>query len=799
MTTPGVHVLGIRHHGPGSAQSVAAALAALEPDLVLVEGPPELTPILPLLADVDTAPPVAGLVYAADEPSRAAFYPLAAFSPEWITTRWALDRTVPVQWIDLPGAQSLALRAAVEAARAEPGADGPVVDPAGVDLAVTDPIGALAAAAGYDDPERWWEDAVEHRSGAVVDSVDSDGTAGGTALEHFAGLTEAIAELRRDEPAPAPLVDDAKLLDTVAAALPTGPATTAVREAAMRKAVRAALKAGHERIAVVCGAWHAPAIDPKTASVSADNRLLRGLPKCKTAAAWIPWTATRLSQDSGYGAGVASPGWYRHLYDSRVRGEDPETAASSWLVRVARELRAQGLAASPAAVVDAARLARTLATLRGRPHPGLAELDDAALTVLADGERLPLTLVHENLVVGPDLGRVPDNAPLVPLAADLQRLQRSCRLKPAAKSQTVTLDLRTDSGRARSVLLHRLTLLGIDWGEPADAGRTTGTFKEAWELVWDPALAVAVVEAGMYGTTVASAAAAKVAAQARESTDLATLSALVDACLLAELPVGDVVRALADRAAAHSEVSELLGALEPLARVCRYGTVRDVDTTQVAQVLEATALRAAIGLPGAAVSLADDAALALRAAMESAHRGLLLLDAPAPDADPGPDPVSTGPGPTDQWTAALREVAAHDQVPGLIGGRAARMLLDAGHVDRDAVQLRMSRALSVAADPIDGAGWLDGFLAGDAMVLLHDTALLGVVDEWLTGVPVEVFDDLLPLLRRTFAEFSTAERRNLGRQLSRRSDDAPSADTLDTTRATPAALAVANLIGWKTA
>ncbi|MFD0430162.1 DUF5682 family protein [Streptomyces zhihengii] len=28
-----------------------------------------------------------------------------------------------------------------------------------------DPIGVLADAAGYDDPERWWEDVVEHRGG----------------------------------------------------------------------------------------------------------------------------------------------------------------------------------------------------------------------------------------------------------------------------------------------------------------------------------------------------------------------------------------------------------------------------------------------------------------------------------------------------------------------------------------------------------------------------------------------------------------------------------------------------------
>ena len=35
------HVFGVRHHGPGSARSLRRALDALQPDVVLVEGPPD--------------------------------------------------------------------------------------------------------------------------------------------------------------------------------------------------------------------------------------------------------------------------------------------------------------------------------------------------------------------------------------------------------------------------------------------------------------------------------------------------------------------------------------------------------------------------------------------------------------------------------------------------------------------------------------------------------------------------------------------------------------------------------------
>ena len=42
-----------------------------------------------------------------------------------------------------------------------------------------------------------------------------------------------------------------------------------------------------------------------------DAALLKGLPKAKVAATWVPWTYGRLATASGYGAGVSSPGFAR--------------------------------------------------------------------------------------------------------------------------------------------------------------------------------------------------------------------------------------------------------------------------------------------------------------------------------------------------------------------------------------------------------------------------------------------------------------------------------------------------------
>nr|WP_275940879.1 DUF5682 family protein [Nocardioides zeae] len=714
----------------------------LQPDLVVVEGCPELDPLVAHVADPGLVPPVAALVYAADDPRRAAFYPFAAFSPEWVALRWAVARDVPVRFADLPAVHQLAPEAPDDAGEDARPASYP------------DVIGTLARTAGYDDPERWWEDAVELPDAA------------GSVLDRFALLREAVTEVR----------------DAHRAEHPEEDLENARREAAMRRVVRAALKEGHERVAFVCGAFHAPALHlPDFPAAAHDNRLLARLPRTKVAVTWVPWTHGRLRLASGYGAGVGSPGWYDHLFTWADRDRDGVVPA--WMVAVARALRTAGIDAPPASLVEATRLADELAVMRCRPSAGLAELQDAVLTVLCEGSTLPLQLVEEQVVVGQRLGEVPEHVPMAPVAADLARQQRAVRLKPSASVTEAVLDLRTPNGRARSALLHRLRLLGIDWGTPVDAGRTTGTFKEAWRLQWDPGFAVALVDAGLRGTTVADAAARTVAEDAAAAPDLPALSDLVEACLLADLPAGltAVVDALAERTTHQHDALALAESVGPLARTRRYGDVRGADTTRVAGLLGTVVVRASVGLRAACASLDDDAAARARRAMETCDEGVTLLD----------DAELRRP-----WQEALAILAADETVHGSVGGRANRLLLDAGVVVPSTAAERMARRLSPAAPAPAAAAWLDGFLAGDAAVLLHDDDLLRILDDWMAGTADVVFDDLLPLLRRTFARFSAAERRAVARGVGR-GPARPGARSvaLDVEAAAPVLAGVARLLG----
>ncbi len=715
-------VFGVRHHGPGSARAVRAALAALDPGVILIEGPPEADEITRHVGSL--VPPVAMLAHAPDKPGRAAFWPFAEFSPEWQALVHAAKAGQPVRFIDLPAAVTLAGRRGRLAQEKPEEPEDPEKpeepeesdgEPGGQDerpAIAADPLAWLSTAAGHDDPERWWEDVVEHRLG-------------GDPLELFAAIGEAMTELR------AAAAQDGWTL----------PVRESQREAAMRSGVRAAVKAGHERIAVICGAWHVPALIAAT-TARADAELLRGLPTVRTRVTWVPWTSQRLTHASGYGAGVVSPGWYAHLWRA------PDKVTTRWVVKAAALLREADLPASTAAALEAVRLAEALAAVRGRSLPGLTELTDAVQSILCHGDDTPLRLITSKLVIGEELGEVPPDVPVVPLQADFEARCRRLRFRPTAADRDVELDLRKENDRDRSRLLHRLRLLDVPWGTVTVASGE-GTFKEAWRLRWQPEYLVTLIEHARYGTTVGSAATGVVIERSASAQQLSQITKLVEAVVLAELPDAliAVTGALEERSARTGDVQQLMMAVPPLARVLRYGSVRQTDTDVVRAVVDSLLIRVFAGLPAACASLDDDAAADMTQAIDAAADALSLVGKP--------EQVTA-------WHGALRSVADLSGAPGLVGGRSVRLLIDASVLEPEQAGLRLARVLSAREQITTAVRWLDGFLRGSGLVLLRDRALWQLLDDWLSELGGEAFEEVLPLLRRAFSQFPWPERRQMG-------------------------------------
>jgi hypothetical protein len=746
-----VTIFGVRHHGPGCARSLRLALDLLRPDAVVIEGPPDAEDLLSWVANDGMRPPVAILVYPPLEPRRAVYYPMAVFSPEWQAIAWAVANRVPLRFMDLPQWHQLALPGAGDdgpkkadehttnapadespepavADERQPTGDGPAGKGGGahslhpvVDTETwrTDPLALLAEAAGYKDHELWWEEQIERRS-------DATGV--------FAAILEAMRGIRDQFP-------DVRPKDLM-------------REAYMRKTLRSVLKEGKQNVAVVCGAWHAPSLDEEALAgkragckIKDDNQRLSGLPKLKTTATWIPWTYSRLTYRSGYGAGIASPGWYAHLWESN------DDAPTRWLTTAARLLRAKDLDASSADVIEARRLADTLAAMREVRSPGLTELNEAILAVMCHGEPTPLALVRAGLEIGDVMGAVPHDAPSVPLALDLAAQQSALRFKPSTEIKRLDLDLRKQNDLARSRLLHRLAALGIFWGRHEPTTATTSTFHEVWVLQWAPEFAVAIIEANVWGNTIEAAAAAKIVSDARAGADLSALTSLLETAIVAGLgaAIDPLLEQIQAASAAAADVRHLMNALPPMARVARYGDVRGTRAAHIEPILRRMFDRALVGLAAACSALDDDAAQRMLESMANVNLALQILSNSALDSD---------------WRGCLDRLMKKSIHP-LVCGWACRLLLDAGQVSEDQLHRFARLALSPAIPPDQCAAWATGLLRGSGLALLHQDALWQVFDRWLLELSATTFVELLPLVRRAFADFSGPERRQMGEKVKR--------------------------------
>ena len=688
-----VHLFGIRHHGPGCARSLRQALLALQPDCLLVEGPPEADALVGFAGRQELAPPAALLLYAAAAPQRAVFYPFAAYSPEWQALCHANAHGVPLRFCDLPQSHRLAEQTSDETP--EP------------DEVREDPLRWLAQAAGYGDTETWWDHLVEQRR----DSLD---------------LFDAVAEM---------------MGAVRAAANETMTLREQRREAWMRNTIRAAEKEGFQRIAVVCGAWHVPAL-ASMPSAKSDAELLKGLPKEKVVATWIPWSYGRLTFASGYGAGVVSPGWYHHVW------EHGDQAGLYWLTDVAALLRRHDLDASSAQVIDAQRLTETLAALRGRPRPGLDELLEAVRAVFCQDSEVTLQLIRRELLVNDRLGEVPADVPTVPLVQDVQAQQKRLRMPVRADTVPLELDLRQPAHLEKSILLHRLAMVGVGWGRRQVVRGKSGSFHEQWQLAWEPEFAIELIEASVWGATLEGAANGRAIERGSIAATLPELTGLMENVLLADLQaaVPPVMRRIRDLGAATPYPGFLLEAVGPLVDAIRYGDVRGTDTSALGQVAGGLIARACIALPFGARALADDAAAVLLRQIASGDHAIRRYQDQEQLAS---------------WYDTLDRVARSEQSHPLIAGRCARILAEQQHWPGAEAARQLSLRSSRAVPPLVTAQWLEGFLDGGGTLLAHSDELWALVNDWLMAQPADGFIELLPLLRRTFGTFTGPERRQL--------------------------------------
>ncbi len=719
---PLARIFAVRHLSPAAAHHLHAILDELKPTAVLVEGPSDATEQIKHLVHKETRLPLALLAYTRERPVRSILYPLAAYSPEWIALTWAVRNKKEARFIDLPASVFLELHRATGEKEAH---DKPPGTKASEDTQayLNDSYEAIALLCGDPDHETWWERHFEHTTDPT------------SYIQQIYEFGRGLRELRQ-------LKENDENL---------------IREAYMRRCIRQVLDDGHkpEKVLIICGAFHAPALTSELPAMT--DQELKKLPRAEASLTLMPYSYYRLSSQSGYGAGNHAPAYYQRLYEELREGQADRLAAR-FLSELCHSMRRAGQIRSAAEVIEAVRLAGSLAALADSPAPCLRDLRDAAVTCLGRGERESILPHLREIEIGTHVGKLPKGISRTSIQDDfyLQLDELNLEKYQTEKIQDLTLDLRENrfvKGEAaafrdlnRSTFLHRLGVLGIQFGEKQPSDQAQATWKEVWKLRWTPESEIQLVEGSLLGDTVEMAAAVRLAQQLQDCEAIDTAAEIVQQA--AECQLADALAIARQRlqtlAVEATGFVHLAGAAHSLAEVIRYGSVRRIDPEPLKPLMTQFFLRATLSIRDAC--LCDEPT-----AREKVKPAILQLHDVTREHSELVD--------CNRWNHELDLIARTDSLNAYLSGFVMSLILP--RVEEDTLACEVSRRLSPGIPPDVGAAWFEGLVQYNPEALFSRLRLWRQLDAYVIALDEDGFRKALIPLRRAFSDFSPGQLRRI--------------------------------------
>lgn len=747
LPTAGVHVFGVRHLSPGGAWHLRATLDAVRPKVVLVEAPADAVTVVADLTRSGTRPPVAILAYTDSVPVRTIVYPLATYSPEYQALVWAKENRARVEFIDLPsdiflGLQDVELE---RLAKQRDKAEQETQEDADAPQEPTDPeppADRPKSPAWRPEPERSVYDRIAERAG----EADYD-TYWERRFEHnlspgaYRQAAFALGEALRDEPDP-----------------PVWRAENLVREAYMRRRIREVLAEGvrPEQVVAIVGAFHAPVLGPDLPAMT-DGELakLRRRPSKLTL---MPYSYFKLSSQSGYGAGNHAPAYFEMVWEQLNGGGLPDLP-HRYLAEVVRHLRGAGTHRSTAEVIEGVRLARTLAALHDGSAPTLADLQDAAVTLVGHGERAVVSEALAHVNVGTAIGELPKGVSRTSIQEDFDRQMARLKLEKYKKTvaEELTLDLRENrhvkSAEAafldlnRSTFFHRLRVLGVGFAKPLPTGQQAATWAERWKLQWEPESEIALVEAVLLGETVELATGFRFGQLLEAAAGIdAAADVVKDACQCGLARSMDQARKrLQELAAVSSDLRAIAHAAWQLSQVVRIGDVRKIDPSPLLPLVDELFVQGALALHGAA-ACDNKAAQDLVGAVDQ----LNWVSLNHSDRVEG-----------ELWVRQLRRLSDADDRNPLLSGYACAVLLERGLTATEDLAREVSRRLSPGIPADLGAGWFEGLSKRNRSALLARQPLWAELAGYVQSLDDDQFKRAIVFLRRAFGPFAPHQKRQV--------------------------------------
>ncbi len=745
-------------------------MAQYQPDLVLIEGPADATPLIPFLQDEATHPPVAIYSYyidstnseqmngdltpRADLPARfQAWYPFGAFSPELVALRDAARLGAEARFIDLPFKRLLAAEREVLQAERGKGSRARLGRlKAGWDewlLARSTYIGELCRRTRSRDFNELWDQLFE---------------VGGMEAEpgQFRRQLTAWAYFSRAGYPPESLVREGN----------------AAREDFMALYIAAALQnKRYSRVLVVTGAFHTVALPGLVAEKLKGKVKAPKLTAEKEAASLLtPYSFYRMDELSGYASGVPSPQYYSRIWEAAQAGEaEPhEVAGLSVLVEVVRRAKELNEPLSTADVISAFHLARNLAGFRARPgqHPARDDIVDALRTSFIKGDeaytgRLIMKLASD-VLTGEAIGEVTPLAGQAPLVAEFYATAKKNRLPLIEKeAREIGLDLYQNEGHAlKSQFLHRLRFLEVPYAEFASGpdfvgGQNLQLITERWRVQWTPRLDGRLIELSAYGSTLAEAALNKVReAMARPEIGAGKAAALLlDAARMGLYEAfSTLLTEVRDKVNGDRDFLSLVDALYSL--VLLYGYREALVTAGLEAVLALARpafSRAVLLLPDLATAKIEPEDLPGYADRFRTLAQLVLTETASASAE---SPTFSRVLLVTSARRALREAdvaGAPGSAPLLRGALFGLLYTLQATTETEVVAEFEAYVRGNRGGGTVAGDFLDGLLRLSKGLLLGSRALLTALHELITALEWGEFVRLLPALRRAFTVYTPRE------------------------------------------
>ncbi len=705
---------GIRHLSPAGAYYLKGFLDEKRPKLVLVEGPSDFGDMLSDMVRGETKPPIAVLAYTKEAPVRTVLYPFAEYSPEYQAIWWCHEHHVECRFMDLPSETFLAIpECGMQEAEGEE--------------ARVSVYEQLDQKSGEDGHDTFWERVMEQAGSMEAYHVGAN---------NFGANIRSLTEGKENDWA-----------------------ETVLREAYMRQQIRKAVDAGMEPqdIVVVTGSYH---VEGLKSWQDADEDL-SGMPKVEANHTLMPYSYYRLSTRAGYGAGNKAPAYYALLWEGLNKGE-PMYAVYSYLIRLAKYQREKGNPVSSASVIEAVRLAMSLAQLRGGTIASLRDLRDAAETCIGEGSVSNIILATADTEIGTAIGALPDGVSRTSIQEDFYRQLKDLKLEKYRDitAQDLMLDLRENRRVSseksafidlhRSFFLHRLRVIKVSFAQQQAVSQDNATWSEHWVVRWTPEAEIELVESALKGDTIDGAASFAMKERVENAGNMGDIALVIeDACCCGmEKAVSYATAALQRMAVDAASVEDLAKTAQRLSVVVQYGNIRRIDAKPLEPILQQLFYRACLILEQACVC--DDAASkVVITAMEQLNSAELAHDF-LDNAE---------------WIKVLDNISERDDLNTKLSGFAAAILLERGSMDTQQLRTEVSRRLSKGIPADLGAGWFEGLAMKNRYALIARLSLWESLNDYLDTLDDEEFKRALVFLRRAFADFSAAEKDQIAENL----------------------------------